>query len=388
MRPLWRKVAGWVVGILLIFSQAVDAAEWSMEPTMSLTGEYDDNLLLGTDRKAVVGSTLSPGLKVSAVTEQLELRGSILLNITRYLNESDLNATDQYYRIFSRYLTEKSVWELEGSYTRDLTLISELMETGVVLARKRRDLLTLDPKWRGSLTEKISIEADYLFSDAEYADPSLVNYQTQQGTAQVLYQLAEYDQVSVASYYMIYRAPSVNSRSNEYGIRAGVTHRFSETFKGNLSAGIRNTKSSFQTLSSEQHASNLGWIAEGNLEKEFETSLVRGGFSRETRPSGGGYLVDVSHLSFFISKKMTTALTASLILDFYLSLPLPTNLSVQDSRYYRIEQRWDWQWAEHWFLGVSYRYARQEIENTSEEPYSNAVYLIVTYNGPKISISR
>ena len=124
------------------------------------------------------------------------------------------------------------------------------------------------------------------------------------------------------------------------------------------------------------------------MEKDFETLLLRGGFTRETEPSGSEYVILVNHPYFFVRKNMTTTLSASLILDLYLDHPVLTGGKIPDSRYFRVEQRWDWQWTERWSLGASYIYQEQKDYNTSIKLFSNTVYLITTYTGQKLAISR
>jgi len=388
MRPFWHTAGGFAAALLLVFSRGAAAAEYSVEPSMSLYGNYDSNPELGTVQQSVVGTTLSPAARLNALTERLELHGKVMINLTEYFNRPNLDAAEQYYTLSSRYPTERGAWELQSGYTRDLTLTTELAQTGQVLVRTPRNLVTIDPKWSRSLTETVTLELEYVFSDAHYSDPSLVSYQTHQGTTRLIYAFTERDSVSLNSYYLAYNAPATNFSSNEYGVTAGLEHPFTETFKWDLTAGFRNTLSTAQSPSGERSSRNIEWVAEADLEKRSETLVLRGGFSREALPSGGGYLVDVNHLSFFVQKTLTQTVSASLSLDGYLTQAIGVNLSVPDSHYYRIEQHWDWQWAERWSMGATYRYARQEQVGTSTKADSNAVFLVMTYRGPKWAISR
>jgi hypothetical protein len=388
MRPFWKITGGWTVGISLFFYQGAAATEWSLEPAMSLKGQYEDNPTFIAEHHPAAGVTLSPGLKFDAQTERLDLQGSLLLNVTRYPTERSLDRTDQYYTVSGLYSAERNRWGLQGSYTQDQTLATELTQTGKVLAWSRRDFYTLNPKWIRTLTEKVTLQADYTFSAAHYFDPGLTSYQNQQGTVQMETKLSERDQSTLSAYYTSYRALKVVSRSFEYGARIGLTHRFSETFHADLNVGTRNTTSKIETDLYEFHDRERGWVGDLKMEKEFETVLVRGGFTRETEPSGSGYVILVNHPYFFVRKTMTTTLSASLALDLYLDHPVLTGGRIPDSRYFRVEQRWDWQWTERWSLGASYIYQEQKEYNTQNNLFSNTVYLITTYTGQKVAISR
>jgi len=388
MRPFFRRTGSWTVGILLVFFQEAAATEWSLEPSMSLKGQYEDNPTFIAEHHPAAGVTLSPALKFEAQTEPLDLQGSFLLNVVRYPTEQDLNRTDQYYTLSGLYTRERNSWGLQGSYTQDQTLSTELSQTGKVLTWSRRDYYAVDPKWIHALTETITLQADYTFSAAHYFEPTLINYQNQQGTIQAQYKFSERDQSTLSSYYTSYRALTVVSRSFEYGARIGLTHHFSETFEADANVGTRNTTSKIETALYEFHDRERGWVGDLKMEKDLETLLLRGGFTRETEPSGSGYVILVNHPYFFVRKNMTTTLSASLILDLYLDHPVLTGGKIPDSRYVRVEQRWDWQWTERWSLGASYIYQEQKEYNTSIKPFSNTVYLITTYTGQKIAISR
>jgi hypothetical protein len=388
MRSFWRRTGRWIVGILLVYSQEAGATEWSLDPSIGLKGEYDDNPTFVAVHHPAAGVTLSPGLKFDARTERLELEGSLLVNFIRYPTEQSLNRTDQYYTVSGLFSKERNRWGLQGSYTQDQTITSELIQTGKVLAWARRDYFTLDPKWIRTMTEKITLRADYAFSAAHYADPNLFNYQTQRGTVQAEYTLTERDQSTLSAYDSTYRALTVDSRSFEYGARIGLSHRFSETFHADATAGIRNTTTKIKTALSEVKDRGRGWVGDLKMEKEFETVLLQGGFTLDTEPSGSGYVIEVNHPYFLCRKTMTTTLSASLILDYYLDRPVSTGGKIPNSRYVRAEQRWDWQWAERWSLGASYIYQEQKEYNTPNKAFSNTVYLITTYTGPKMAISR
>lgn len=355
---------------------------------MSLKGQYEDNPTFVAVHHPAAGFSLSPRLKFDAQSERFDLQGSLSLNVTRYPTERSLNRTDQYYNVSGLYSAERNSWGLHIAYTQDQTLTTELKETGKVLDWSRRDYYTVGPKWIRTLTERITLQADYTFSAAHYFDPNLINYQNQQATVQMETMLTERDQATLSTYYSSYRALNVISRSFEFGTRVGLTHLFSETFHADASAGTRNTTSKIKTANYDFQDRGRGWVGDLKMEKDFETVLVRGGFTRETEPSGSGYVLLVNHPYLFFRKTMTTTLSASLALDLYLDHPVATGGKIPDSRYVHVEQRWDWQWTERWSLGASYIYQEQKQYNTSNNLFSNTVYLITTYTGQKVAISR
>src|ERR1700752_3033953 len=86
--------------ILCVMLQSVaanlsSAAEWSMEPSVDLRGEYNDNIeLTSGPHPTVWGIMLSPDIKFSGTTETLNVTGGLRVNFNRYFGEEGLDTTD------------------------------------------------------------------------------------------------------------------------------------------------------------------------------------------------------------------------------------------------------------------------------------------------------
>src|SRR5437667_1183076 len=164
------RVALKYLGILLCCLQPLAAhrsraAEWSMEPSVALRTEYNDNIqLTGASHPSVWGAILSPDVKFSGETETLKVTGGLRVNFNRYFGEQGLDTTDHIASLRSSYKSERDILGLNIESVRDSTLVSELAETGLVVARRQRNRLTANPTWSKYLTERTAITASYGYS--------------------------------------------------------------------------------------------------------------------------------------------------------------------------------------------------------------------------------
>jgi len=450
-----RKTAFFCAALFCLFSSgAVVAAEWSIEPSISLREEYNDNIrFTASPHPGVWQSRLTPSVKLSSKTEVSEVSGSAQMSINQYAGDPLVeNRNDQFFTLLTRLQSERNTWAMNASYKQDSTAESERIATGVVQVRTQRSALSLSPSWTRTLTERSSFKLDYNYQEVKYdAHINLNDYTNQQVGGTLQYRLSELDTVSLSANYSILDYASALSsypslvpgylyiggdpaqpvfsgygiggtdtiirKNNTSGIQASATHMFSETLRGDLSVGYRTT------VTDTNHSCNgfLGFVSpytgtfctgivnhggiiafsdksRGNgssfnasLEKSFESSKVSGFASRDTNPSGSG-LVETDKFGVSLNRKLTEKLTGSFDAITYHTKYI--GLTYPGSRYYTVEPKLNWRFTEWWTLDAGYRYARYEPESAVNSTAvanaitSNAVYLNLTYNWPKMAVSR
>ena len=399
---------------LSLFSLTAQSAEWSIEPSVSVREEYNDNIRLTTlPHKSVWGTSLTPSVNFSSKTEISEVTGGARLNFNRYSGEPTLDRNDQIFSLVSKYKTERNTFGLNGSYVHDSTQASELISTGVVLARKQRTNLTLNPSWTTFASERTWFTLDYQLSRVKYEDSAatgLIDYNNQTASLAAVHRLSEQDQLSGTVYYSKYETSPANFKSNTSGLRLGITHDFSETLTSSLTVGARSTSSTSQqnalvcpapiifcqfglipydvvpfTTKTRSH----GYTLNANLGKQFETTTLSGQVSREVNPSGNGALVQADRIGFSLANKFSPTLTGALDASIYRSRYLGNVISRSDSRYYTVGPRLSWRMSEWWSLDTGYTHARQEYDNAgSTAATANSAYVLVRYDWPKLAVSR
>lgn len=380
------------VAVVLASANGAGAAEWSLEPTITMRGEYNDNLLLTTlDHSEVWGLWTSPAMKYKYRTERLELEGNTQADFVRYFGKQGLDITNFYFPVAASYGTEHDQWELKGGYTRDNTLVGELQQTGVVNQRTQRNMASANPSWTHRLTENLSVQAGYGFTDVSYTDATrfnLFDYRTNQASGGLISQLAERTQANISYYYMHYEAPQIGMTTTFNGGQVGLTQKFSETLTGSASGGMRIMDSRTAALSGTQASRDTVWIYNADLTKAFEKTRITASGGRDLYPSGVGFIVRTDHASLSISHDVTKRLTLSLSGDSYWIQPAVSGQQLPNSNYYTIQPKVHWRWSEWWSVEAWYRYSRLEVASAHAMADQNAFNLLLTYHMPKIAVSR
>ncbi len=408
------KVSNWIRLPLLVWlvSAMCSAwpAEWSAEPSILLRQEYNDNInLTALPHDAVWGTILTPSLKLSSKTEVSQTSASILWNFNRYTGASGLDRNDQFYTLSSNYKTERDIWAGDFAYTRDSTLASELNQTGIVVTRAQRSLLSLSPSWTYLLTPRASLKLSYQFDKASYdggAAQGLVDYTNQTAQAAWMYQATEKDLLTTSLSYSRFQTVNNSYTANTTGVQVGLTHSFSETLQGSVLVGLNRSTS---TLNSQSYqyafdqttgtlyavlvqntltSSNQVPVLSMELKQQFETGNINAYASRQLVPGGNGSLVETDRVGLGATHSFNEKLSGSVNGAAYRSRYIGDAVTATGSRYYELAINLNWQMNEQWRLESGYRYARVTYQNSSVAPVSNLVYASVRYDWPKISISR
>ncbi|NWF73904.1 MAG: hypothetical protein HXY51_12795 [Nitrospirae bacterium] len=369
------------------------AAEWSAEPSLSVRGVYNSNLLLTNGNNEVWGNWVSPNMKFKGATESLQIDGTARGEFVQYYGSTDRGLTNLYFPVRASYRWDRFTFGFEGGFTRDNTLMSELQQTGLVLNFTQRNLWTATPSLTIGLTERLRLQLDYRFSDASYQNGlslGLVNYQINGGSSKLSYNLRDRTQVQITGDLVNFVAPDIDQTWTYYGAGAGLSHNLSQSIIATVSGGVRFINSNQGLSSGSLSQNDVVWLYHASIRKEFERSAISLDGSREINPSGFGRLFQTDRVSGAISHNLTENLTASLTgaLNFVSVIATVGDQSFPDSRYNSVSPNLSWRFAQWWALDVNYTYAERIVDNANQWNFANSTFVMLTYGGPKWSVSR
>lgn len=384
------------VGLVMtgLVSALADGAEYSVDPSLGIRQEFNDNILLTVlPHREVYGVWVSPAVAFKVESEKLKVESNMQVDFVRYYGEQGLDITNYFVPVTGSYQTERHRFGLSGTVTRENTLVGELQQTGVVNRRTQRNLRTVNPSWNFGLTEHLTLQTDYSFSDVTYTDAlrfGLFDYQLHSGSAGLTYTLSERDEVSLSSYYVNYVAPTLGFRSVFPGAQASVTHRFSDSFETSVHGGVRFATASVPMFTGvKQTDRDTIFLFGADVVKRWETMTVTAGFARDIFPSGAGLLVQTDHYSASWSWDVSKRLTASLSGNAYRISAITQTQPLPNSLYLFIEPKLHWRWSEWWSVDLAYRHARLEIDLGELNASQNAVFATATLHWPaKLARSR
>lgn len=373
------------------------AAEWSLVPSMSTKAYYNDNLLLTPlSHDPTYGYWISPGVEFAGKTERLEVSGKAALDFVDYYGGEPNRFTNVFLPLTMRYRTEKDEWGFTGGFTRDNTLMGELVTTGVVLRFTQRNLWNLNPSWTRMITEKLAFQSSFQFSDASYQDGlrlGLVDYQVYGGSAGFLYHLSERDDVQLAGTYTHFHTTNAPFDLRAYypGVMLSLTHAFTEGLKATAYGGPRFIDSTTQFAGSSQTNQDTIWVYGASLTQQFEKSSFQVSVTRDIFPSGFGLLLQTDRIGMQTSYAFSENLTAFLDASGYLVSGATNQArggSLQEQRLFYLTPKLAWHFSEWWRAEASYSYRWRDVETFDEPVMSNMLMVMLTYFPPKLAISN
>jgi len=382
---------GWLGG-------ALQAAEWSAEPSVSIKGEYNSNLLLSpTTPGEVFGHWVSPGVRFAGSTESLEIGGRMAADFVHYYGDKDVSLTNLYFPVSIKRKTERDTLSLDAGLTRDNTLMSELQQTGAVLAFTQRNLWNVNPGWTHAITEKANLITSYQFNDVSYENgvsAGLSDYRVHTITGGGSYAMTENDQLQGMMVYTNFHVPTTGLTSNIYGAQFSFTHAFSETFTGTLSGGPRYLSSTLDGAQFSGQENSLVWVFGGALEKTFANFQVKLDGGREILPSGFGILLRTDRVGIKIGHQLNEKILLELVGQGYLVEGITERNGrnvIPLTSYVTVTPRATWRFSEYWSSTISYSHADQrriDVPFANDSATGSSTYFMITYFPPKLSFSR
>jgi hypothetical protein len=386
---------------------ALFAAEWKIDPSVSLRTGYNDNITLRTnDEISSPEIVLSPSANFSVATPTSGASGTLRFDFKRYTEESDLDDDNVRFLTETFHQMERSRIGLDLDFIKDTTLDSQLEDTGLVFDRVNRNSIIASPNWSYSFSPRTSVQTSYSYNRVDYdntADTAFVNFTVNSGQLSLNRVLSERSTGSVT----LSRTRSDNDNdvtSTNSGVQAGADYRFSETLFVSAFAGYRYTQVDFsqnslipifsgpiligfQPVSSDISRSESGSTYSASITKGFERGETSLSASRDISNDINGTPIEVNRLRSLNHYNFSATFSGDLNLEYYQSNVSDIGNSSNRS-YFLVEPRLNWQFQQFWRLSGSYRYRQQTFDNSDEDAVQNAAYLTLTYLWPKIAISR
>jgi len=394
----WRVIAAGMGIIFLAGGLPWDgrAAEWSAEPSFGVKGQYNSNLILtSAPHNDVYSHWISPGVKFAGSTENLEISGRAAADFVRYYGGNEQGLTNLYFPLSVKYGLEKETLGFNGGFTRDNTLMGELLQTGVVLGFTQRNLWSLAPSWTHAFTERLSLQSTYNYSNAAYENGArlgLLDYEVHGGSLALSYRLSEKDQMQAVGNYTNFSVPTANAlRSNIAGGQLSMTHSFTETITATLAGGPQLVSSSIHFGPARITDTQTVWVANANLRKQWDDGYAQLVVSREIFPSGFGLLLLTERVGVTLSKDLTERLTLSLYGQVSLASSVASKVApnaLPETRYVNVTPGLTWKIDQWWAVDVAYTYGRRDVESFDQFAISNAATVMLTYYPPKFTVGR
>ncbi len=383
----------------MFFPRLLAAAEWSVEPAVTLGLGVDDNPALTTgpsDTSSFI--FLSPRINWSKKTEISAVNLEMLLNATRY-SGNQAEDTDSQILSLSSFLqtTERTKWGLNGSLQRDTLFetiqttpgTGDLRDTDVALVEQkvRRVRLAARPSWNYALSERSSLGLSYGITDVSYSNTlgtDLVDYKDHFLSAIYSRRITGQDDLNLVVNRFAYRPAEKGTKSDTTQLLVGVSHAYSETSRGRFLVGSGKTTETTTTGTGDTSS----FVLEAGMVQRAELTTFDGVISRDVQSSGIGRSVMSNQLRMYLARKISPMLSFVLRANVLRNKVLEGSDPDIDRRYYELIPALSWQWRPEWAFGAEYRYRSQKFDANPETAKSNAMFVSATYTWPRQVASR
>jgi len=395
----------------------VKAKEIYFQPSIGIRTESDDNKRLSTEN-SLPGIDKSAYAVITRANAKLGMRSSnynIELNnqliINRYKSEFDLDSEDFNINLSTGYnWTEKSRLGLEGNFTQDTTLTSELDATGTGLVQDNviRQEWSLTHNWSYSLSNTQFLQTSYTHSETTYEESersSFVDYSIDNISLSFRQQWTSLLSNTLSVSAMSFKIPKIGSgffessrETTEYSVNIGVDYQLAPTWSTSLTVGQRFTntettqKFNFTTLTFDEVTTSddvQGLIFSFSVDKQFYSGSAGLKYSRSTSAQSQGELqvnerIDANY-KYKVNSKLQLSLTGGLN---EISISGSEEDNNNGRTYFNVSPSVRWIFNRQTNITAAYRYRTQTFERDDEEAVSNSVSLNFNYQWDKVATQK
>ncbi|WP_319405952.1 hypothetical protein [uncultured Desulfosarcina sp.] len=361
------------------------AAEWRVVPKLGVSGGYDDNIFYTKEDK-VDSSVVSiePGVEL----DYQSLLSSLLLkadfDILSYLDESDLNRVNQYYRLEGNHrLGQRWDARTELRFYNDTTLNTYLEETGRVVERIDREYGFAKGGISYDISTISSIDTDYIYETARYSDDAFSDYDKHRISLRYRHRLKTQQDVLLIgpSYYK--RKNDLND-TDYVSLDLGWIRDWSDITNTYASIGARYTNVKDKDGNDEN---NWGALARFNLTRKGIVSTTTFEYYHDlaTLVDGTDVNVDNFHLryDYLLTERFGLGINGRLVLSYDL---FSSQGGVEDNRYYMVEPFLFYRLTEDFkvYLRYTYQNSSKDLVESEDTLERNRAWIEFRYELPML----
>jgi hypothetical protein len=387
------KSAGYVVLMFAGCIKIAVAADWKLEGTLGQALQYNDNIALNAQKEPVFGYVLTPGLRVQSNGQvfDLSLKGE---GDIRIYDDSRWNCENYKITLANRYRSNggRSIFELNGDYSRTCTLVQQLTDTGLLLPRTQSESYHIAPSWTWRWTPVDRVDINTSYSRQSYTAPKIfpggVSPLSNNDTFNItIGETHDWSKRLLSKGSVFFTntdfSGAQNSNQNYFGFQFGVNYLISRRWSVNVEGGPQwiNSNAHWPGTSSERADSMmLGGMGRIDLIYKGQSHDFLFNISSSASPSSLGRLQQYTSVGIKYNHRITKRLMLDLKGNFLHSQSLAKQGLGFDRNYFVASIGLLWEPVKHWQLKGEYNYQQQEYKQENIiEAESNNVTLSLNY---------
>jgi len=406
-----------------LFSE-VHAAEWVVEPTLTLGSTYNDNITFReTDEIDDTFTTLDARLN-SQIKEQIwgvNLDGRV--RRSQYSSDVGSDTNNIFFKLGGNYRAELHSWNLDADFERNTTFDEDFdtqLSANDLDAETEREKISLSPGWAWTMSQAWSLQASLQTTDIKYDEVNsldLSDSETNSGQLRTKYQLDDVSDVSVSVGYGKTKRDQDKRKSGFYeyentNYQLSYNYQPSENSTFNIGLGRRNTETNATNVPfCNSDGGDLSGIFTVNdcptfyidvyldvksvdsadkgdtysisYDYTHEVSSYSIAFNQSVTTSSNGFAQESDDYNIRYYRKTSETVSVNLILNASRTTSIDSLSASEDRDIIRIEPSISWRFSKDSRLSAGYRYRQQTYSVSNDETESNSIYINLSFFWPK-----
>jgi hypothetical protein len=328
-------------------SSEIFAAEWSVTPVYSSSVDYDSNRRLLSNGKGSDSGVVVADLRFKRALEDGDIFIEPRYALRRFTDSSLGNGDDRSLFVGIDWNDERLTVNLNGSVWDQSTLLTEVLQTGIISGNTHRLTKQGGSNWTWGETERLQLIGQLSYQDVSYSGQDrnlLVGYRYPSGSIGERFSFLERGSVTFSAFGSSLLSNSAGNSSHEYGLQAEVIYSFSERTRFDASLG-----ESSRVLAGQ---SGHGTDASASLSHDSDRSTVAASYTRSLVPYGTGFLVQREQFMLSETRHLTPYLDANVSLQRVQNNQLAVLLALDRRSYDSATVGLTWFAGETWSVGT------------------------------------
>lgn len=379
--------------------------QWSFEPVVRLTAEYDDNTRLSADESARIDSSafiIDANGRFIRRAQSSEVRFAPRIRSRSYSESSLENTNDVFLDFYAAKNLERSDFGIQARFSEQDVLTAELddpdfdnpevsspinLDTGRLEIGAERESLILSSFFTRKWTEKIEfgLDADYIdvsYVQSDQTGRTFADYTDASLGAELAYRVSDLSTWTIRVFGGDYEAEAGADRSESQSLGADLefSHEFSSTMEGRVGVGYQDIDSEVTSGGVTVSDSNGVTVFTAGITKRGDISRVVLDVRQTVDPGGTGFLQERTQLRLKYRRQLSPTLYGNFNARIQTTdevapdVILPTG---RDQQRYGIGLEWRYS------RGLSFRgdyvFTSQEFDDTAGSASSNEVSISLVY---------
>jgi len=414
----------WSLIIIVCLSgiRAVDAAEWTLEPALSLISVYNDNVgMRSSNEQSATGYTVAPRIDLKGQEPNWDVGMNALIRTTRYNGVEDVDSDTYFLTLANGYKTERHNFRLDGSLSKntnyDTNYDTQLPSAGLVDDRTITKTTQITPSWSWRTSESSTLSVSLSTTDIHYEKVTTYDYrdyQVDSATVKSSWDIGERSQLGFTLSYSDYQNDKrsfaiLTQQFTQYLEYQNSVYQLdyvfepSELSKLSLSVGSRKldsvshdeyvscslynpfTGQCLAPVFADIDRSDDGTVVSFDYTSLTEISSLSASASRIVVPSSYGGAQEQVEAIIRYKRNISERFSTALILNARETTAIGGLDTRGDRKRQRIEPKFIWKISKFWALDMSYRFIKQNLTATDTDSESNEIYVNLNMRWPRLA---